>query len=207
MICILRRSRRSSPSSSVASRVPSKRPCPRSACRAAGCVRPVVVLPQPDSPTSPSVSPRRSSKLTPSTACTRPTWPPKRARRRPGSASRDRGLAAAAASPAHVHRGVVARLELVGVPGTALTWLTCPASTRTARGRPSSARLAAARRRERAARRECAPVGGAPGRAADPRSATSPRAAARPGAAPTSAGRACRGDAGCRRFRPRCRAR
>ncbi len=28
----------------------------------------VVVLPQPDSPTSPSVSPRRRSKLTPSTA-------------------------------------------------------------------------------------------------------------------------------------------
>src|SRR5262245_15697820 len=39
--------------------------------------RPVVVLPQPDSPTSPSVSPRRSSKLTPSTARTRPEWPPK----------------------------------------------------------------------------------------------------------------------------------
>ena len=32
--------------------------------------RPVVVLPQPDSPTSPSVSPRRIAKLTPSTALT-----------------------------------------------------------------------------------------------------------------------------------------
>ena len=32
--------------------------------------RPVVVLPQPDSPTRPSVSPRRIEKLTPSTACT-----------------------------------------------------------------------------------------------------------------------------------------
>ncbi len=33
----------------------------------------VVVLPQPDSPTRPSVSPSRMSKLTPSTACTVPT--------------------------------------------------------------------------------------------------------------------------------------
>ena len=33
----------------------------------------VVVLPQPDSPTSPSVSPSRMSKLMPSTACTVPT--------------------------------------------------------------------------------------------------------------------------------------
>jgi hypothetical protein len=35
-------------------------------------VRPTVVLPQPDSPTSPSVSPGRIEKLTPSTANTRP---------------------------------------------------------------------------------------------------------------------------------------
>jgi hypothetical protein len=34
--------------------------------------RPVIVLPQPDSPTSPSVSPARSEKLTPSTARTMP---------------------------------------------------------------------------------------------------------------------------------------
>ena len=33
----------------------------------------VVVLPQPDSPTRPSVSPSRMSKLMPSTACTVPT--------------------------------------------------------------------------------------------------------------------------------------
>ena len=37
--------------------------------------RPVVVLPQPDSPTSPSVSPRRIVKLTPSTARTTPSEP------------------------------------------------------------------------------------------------------------------------------------
>src|SRR5690606_11713777 len=36
--------------------------------------RPVVDLPQPLSPTSPSVSPRLMSKLTPSTALTAPTW-------------------------------------------------------------------------------------------------------------------------------------
>ena len=44
--------------------------------RPSGCTRfrismIVVVLPQPDSPTSPSVSPSRMSKLMPSTACTR----------------------------------------------------------------------------------------------------------------------------------------
>src|SRR3712207_7365833 len=36
-------------------------------------VRPVVVLPQPDSPTRPRVSPAESVKLTPSTAYTVPT--------------------------------------------------------------------------------------------------------------------------------------
>ena len=35
--------------------------------------RPVVDLPQPDSPTNPSVSPRATLKLTPSTAFTVPT--------------------------------------------------------------------------------------------------------------------------------------
>src|SRR5258708_6883716 len=37
-------------------------------------VRPVVVLPQPDSPTRPSVSPLYTSKLMSSTALTAPTW-------------------------------------------------------------------------------------------------------------------------------------
>src|SRR2546422_259022 len=36
--------------------------------------RPVVLLPQPDSPTRPRVSPRRTSNDTPSTAFTLPTW-------------------------------------------------------------------------------------------------------------------------------------
>ncbi len=37
-------------------------------------MRPVVVLPQPDSPTSDSVSPRMTSNVRPSTAWTAPTW-------------------------------------------------------------------------------------------------------------------------------------
>src|SRR5690349_21544282 len=40
--------------------------------------RPVVDLPQPDSPTRPSVSPRRTAKSSPSTARTAPLPPPKR---------------------------------------------------------------------------------------------------------------------------------
>ena len=36
--------------------------------------RPTVVLPQPDSPTRPKVSPLRMSKVTPETALTLPTW-------------------------------------------------------------------------------------------------------------------------------------
>src|SRR5688572_23729529 len=36
--------------------------------------KPVVLLPQPDSPTRPKVSPRRTSNDTPSTAFTLPTW-------------------------------------------------------------------------------------------------------------------------------------
>ena len=36
--------------------------------------RPVVLLPQPDSPTIENVSPRLTAKFTPSTACTAPTW-------------------------------------------------------------------------------------------------------------------------------------
>src|SRR5579863_828478 len=37
-------------------------------------ILPVVVLPQPDSPTRPNVSPGRTSKDTSETACTAPTW-------------------------------------------------------------------------------------------------------------------------------------
>src|SRR5690348_7852358 len=65
-----RRIARSPRSSSAVRSTPSKRMRPlvgRSRCR---MQRPVVVLPQPDSPTRPSVSPRRTVKLTPSTAFT-----------------------------------------------------------------------------------------------------------------------------------------
>ena len=47
--------------------------CPTVGSISRSSSRPTVVLPQPDSPTRPSVSPRRISKLTPSTAWTDPT--------------------------------------------------------------------------------------------------------------------------------------
>jgi hypothetical protein len=52
---------------------PSKWTVPRVAGMRRRMVRPTVVLPQPDSPTRPSVSPGAIWKLTPSTALTRPT--------------------------------------------------------------------------------------------------------------------------------------
>ena len=75
-ICMLRRSRRSSPAAH-----PGTGPCPRGYARPAVGVSSrisslaSVDLPQPDSPTRPSVSPRRSSKLTPSTALHRADLP------------------------------------------------------------------------------------------------------------------------------------
>ena len=52
---------------------PSKRTAPAVGSIRRSTRRPVVDLPQPDSPTSASVSPRAISKLTSSTARTRPT--------------------------------------------------------------------------------------------------------------------------------------
>src|SRR6186997_424940 len=72
--------------------------------------RPVVLLPQPDSPTSPRVSPRSISNVTPSTACTSPTW---RCRMMPSrignqtfrpSSRRSGTLPAAAVAPVEVMR-------------------------------------------------------------------------------------------------------
>ena len=74
---------------------PSKRPARSSARRAAGAARPSVDLPQPDSPTSPRVSPRRRRERR-----RRRRWaaPPGRcgSRRATGSASRARRPRAAA---------------------------------------------------------------------------------------------------------------
>ena len=73
MICIRRRyAFRSAPFIVVMSR-PSKRIEPDVGSIRRSRSRPTVVLPQPDSPTRPSVSPRWMSKLTPSTAWTTAT--------------------------------------------------------------------------------------------------------------------------------------
>ena len=54
--------------------MPSNRTHPAVAGRRRSTTRPVVDLPQPDSPTSPRVWCREISKFTPDTACTEPTW-------------------------------------------------------------------------------------------------------------------------------------
>src|SRR5262245_62204873 len=53
-----------------ASGCPSKRRSPELGAISFMIIRPVVLLPHPDSPTSPTVSPRRMSKVMPSTART-----------------------------------------------------------------------------------------------------------------------------------------
>src|SRR5262245_34737828 len=54
---------------------PSNRILPDVGARSFMIIRPVVVLPQPDSPTSPTVSPRPMSKVMPSTARTAAAGP------------------------------------------------------------------------------------------------------------------------------------
>src|SRR5690606_2863643 len=70
IICIRRRKRRSSPPLSFVSSVPAKFTVPSVGRWSWRMARPVVDLPQPDSPTSPSVSRVRTSKFRPSTART-----------------------------------------------------------------------------------------------------------------------------------------
>src|SRR6516162_2063820 len=72
MTCIRRRSATSSLRSSLAMSTPSKRISPAVGRSSRRMHLPVVVLPQPLSPTSPKVSPRRTEKLIPSTAFTSP---------------------------------------------------------------------------------------------------------------------------------------
>jgi len=69
-ICILRRSRRSSPPASFVTSRPSKNTRPASGSIRRIATRPNVVLPHPDSPTSPTVCPGKTSIDAPSTACT-----------------------------------------------------------------------------------------------------------------------------------------
>src|SRR6266540_548611 len=77
MICSARRRARSSVGSSARRSRPSKSIAPEVGSIRHSINRPVVDLPQPDSPTSASVSPSPTSKSMPSTARTAPLRPPK----------------------------------------------------------------------------------------------------------------------------------
>ncbi len=70
IICTWVRSMRRSPRLRVVSSMSPKRMVPDVARSTWTMARPVVDLPQPDSPTSPRVSPLRKAKLMPATACT-----------------------------------------------------------------------------------------------------------------------------------------
>ncbi len=72
-ICIERRTGRISLLLSGVMSVPLSLMLPEVGSTSRSTVRATVDLPQPDSPTRPSVSPTPSEKLTPSTACTVPT--------------------------------------------------------------------------------------------------------------------------------------
>ena len=80
MICMSRQSARNAAGSSADTLRPSNHTSPAVGSISRRMQRPVVDLPEPDSPTSPSVSPGAMSKLTLSTACTtlalRPSRPP-----------------------------------------------------------------------------------------------------------------------------------
>src|SRR5215510_3515461 len=78
MICRSRRRARSDRLSLVVTFFPSNHTSPAVGSIRRRMHRPVVDLPQPDSPTSPSVSPALISKEMPSTACTRATSREKR---------------------------------------------------------------------------------------------------------------------------------
>ena len=73
-ICMSRARSPSCPScESASTSTPSNSISPAVGSISRSSVRPSVDLPQPDSPTSPTVSPRKTSRSTPSTACTWPT--------------------------------------------------------------------------------------------------------------------------------------
>src|SRR5438270_694379 len=74
MICISRRVARSSDVPIDRTSRPSKLISPDVGSRRRKIVLPVVVFPQPDSPTTPRVSPRATSNETSFTAFTAPTW-------------------------------------------------------------------------------------------------------------------------------------
>ncbi len=76
IICMRVRALRSAPPFKVVTSVPSSEIVPLLGSIMRMSALPVVDLPQPDSPTSPSVSPSKMSKLTPATALTQcGPWP------------------------------------------------------------------------------------------------------------------------------------
>ena len=88
--------------------------------------RPVVLLPQPDSPTRPSVSPASRSKLTPLTACTlstsRPSQPPVIGKRLTRSLTSSSGAVIGRSMPASrraaVRRRNTSKMQRTLWPGT-----------------------------------------------------------------------------------------
>ncbi len=73
-ICTSRRSRRSSSPATLVTSRPSNSMVPAVGSSSRRMVRPAVDFPQPDSPTTPSVSPESRVRLSPSTAFTGAPW-------------------------------------------------------------------------------------------------------------------------------------
>ena len=214
IICIRRRMRRSSSPPRRVTSVPSKMIVPAVASTSRITARAKVDLPQPDSPTRPSVSPRRTSSDTPSTARTVADPPlddealgdrevdlealgaQQRLRRPVGGGGRRRGSGDAASStPAPLEAGGHEPLALRGVPARHLVAV---GSVRRLLERwilDAAALLhVEAARRERAARDLPRQVG----RLALDRHQLA-AALARRGAGSTAAGRPCTGGAAARR--------
>ena len=174
--------------------VPSKRTVPLVGSCSRTSSRPRVDLPQPDSPTMPSVSPRRTSSETPSTACTCSRAPRRDERRahrevldevdrleqhgRSGCVMRSRGPARRPATPA------AAPAEPRGRDGTrpggpGRPARAAPAASRRARSGAGSGARTGSPRREREERGRRARDRGEPARRAAGRRAGSSRAAPR----------------------------
>ena len=176
-------------------------------------VRESVVLPQPDSPTSPSVSALASSKLTSSTACTRATSRVDehsrligevllqvlhREQRRPVARSCGRGSVGRRQADLAIHQPQLAfaagpQPAAVGVPGRLLC----------ARARAAGP-ACTCRTRAGSAAGSGSPRGGRPATAASRRWPAAAPAARGPRARSSPAGPTCRGAAGRRRSRPAC---
>ena len=152
--------------------MPSNVMLPLSASSSRSSTRPSVDLPHPDSPTSPSTSPARMSRSTPSTACTTPLALPN------ASGPGDEGLDDAAGFEQDVAaRSLTIVLDAAAFTVTGVSATSecrkqrtlCPGATSTSAGQllgaPREAGFDAglAARREAAARRQVDEVGHPPG--------------------------------------------